>query len=87
MVLGWVRPKPSNTVLRSLRVIPNSNSWLQNKSFRGSQRVRTESKGGISFGSQDDIIFIPITTAQKFLAGVDYVSTINIQVENSQLMD
>lgn len=52
-----------------------------------SQSVQTESRGGTSFGSQDDIIFIPITTAQKFLAGVDYVSTINIQVENSQLMD
>ena len=52
-----------------------------------SQSVQTESRGGTSFGSQDDIIFIPITTAQKFLAVVDYVSTINIQVESSQLMD
>ncbi len=27
----------------------------------------TKSKGGTGFGSQDDMIFIPITTAQKFL--------------------
>jgi putative ABC transport system permease protein len=46
----------------------------------------TKSKGGTGFGSQDDMIFIPITTCQKFLAGVDYVSTINVQAENSQVM-
>lgn len=46
----------------------------------------TQSKGGTSFGSQDDVIFIPITTAQKFLAGVDYVSTLNIQAMSSQVM-
>jgi len=46
----------------------------------------TKSKGGTGFGSQDDMIFIPITTAQKFLAGADYVSTISVQAESSQLM-
>jgi len=46
----------------------------------------TESKGGSGFGSQDDIIFIPMTTAQKFLAGVSYVSTISVQAENPQVM-
>ena len=46
----------------------------------------TKSKGGTGFGSQDDMIFIPITTAQKLLAGSDYVSTISVQVESSQLM-
>ncbi|MDD2697021.1 MAG: ABC transporter permease [Candidatus Pacebacteria bacterium] len=46
----------------------------------------TQSKGGSGFGSQDDMIFIPITTAQKFLAGADYVSTINVQAETSQVM-
>jgi len=46
----------------------------------------TKSKGGTGFGSQDDMIFIPITTAQKFLAGADYVSTINVQAESSQVM-
>ena len=46
----------------------------------------TKSKGGTGFGSQDDMIFIPITTAQRFLAGADYVSTISVQAESSQLM-
>ena len=46
----------------------------------------TQSKGGTGFGSQDDMIFIPITTAQKFLAGADYVSTINVQAESPQVM-
>jgi putative ABC transport system permease protein len=46
----------------------------------------TKSKGGTGFGSQDDMIFVPITTAQKFLAGADYVSTINVQAESSQVM-
>jgi len=46
----------------------------------------TEAKGGTSMGSQDDIVFIPITTAQKFLAGADYVSTISIQAENTRVM-
>lgn len=46
----------------------------------------TKAKGGTGFGSQDDMIFIPITTAQRFLAGGDYVSTISVQAESSQLM-
>jgi putative ABC transport system permease protein len=45
-----------------------------------------ESKGGTGFGSQDDIIYIPISTAQRFLSGNDYVSTINIQVEDEKHM-
>ncbi len=46
----------------------------------------TQSKGGTGFGSQDDMVFIPLTTAQKFLAGADYVSTINVQAESAQAM-
>jgi len=46
----------------------------------------TQSKGGTSFGSQDDMIFIPLTTAQRFLAGADYISTISVQAENQQVM-
>jgi len=46
----------------------------------------TKSKGGTGFGSQDDMVFIPLTTAQRFLAGADYVSTISIQAESPQLM-
>jgi putative ABC transport system permease protein len=46
----------------------------------------TATKGGTGFGSSDDMIFIPLTTAQRFLAGSDYVSTINIQAESTEIM-
>ena len=46
----------------------------------------TQPKGGTSFGSQDDVIFIPITTVQKFLAGVNHVSTLNVQAMSSEVM-
>lgn len=47
----------------------------------------TESKGSSGGGmSQDDIIFIPITTAQRFLSGDDYVTTINVQAKNQDSM-
>jgi putative ABC transport system permease protein len=38
----------------------------------------TKAKGGGGFGSQDDMVFIPITTAQRFLSGDEYVSTISV---------
>jgi len=46
----------------------------------------TKSKGGSGFGSQDDMIFVPLSTAQKFLAGTDYVSTISVQAQDSDSM-
>ena len=36
----------------------------------------TRAKGGSGFGSQDDMIFIPLSSAQRFLAGAPYVTTI-----------
>lgn len=39
----------------------------------------TVAKGGSGFQSPDDMIFVPLTTAQKQLFGVDYVSTISIE--------
>lgn len=38
----------------------------------------TATKGGSGFGSSDDMIFVPLTTAQKFLSGDDYVSSISV---------
>jgi len=38
----------------------------------------TTAKGASGFGSRDDIIYIPITTAQRLLSGDQYVTTINI---------
>lgn len=46
----------------------------------------TKSKGGSGFSNQDDMIFIPLTSAQRFLAGDNYVSTISVQAESSQSM-
>lgn len=46
----------------------------------------TKSKGGSGFGSQDDMIFVPISSAQRFLAGDAYVTTISVQVEDASLM-
>lgn len=46
----------------------------------------TVSKGGSSFSNQDDIIFIPISTAQQFISGGDYVTSIDIQAESSDAM-
>ncbi len=42
----------------------------------------TKSKGGTGFGSQDDIIFVPLSTAQRFLAGDTYVTTISVEADN-----
>lgn len=46
----------------------------------------TAAKGGSGFGSQDDMIFIPLSSAQKFLAGENYVSTISVQAPDSNSM-
>jgi putative ABC transport system permease protein len=46
----------------------------------------TKSKGGSGFGSQDDMIFVPLTSAQKFLVGKDYLSTISIQAQDAESM-
>lgn len=46
----------------------------------------TKIKGGSGFGSQDDMIFVPLTTAQLFLAGSSYVSTISIQAQDQGSM-
>lgn len=46
----------------------------------------TESKGGTGFGSQDDVIYVPLTTAQKFLSGNDYLTTISVQAIDQNSM-
>lgn len=47
----------------------------------------TEEKGGTGMGSQDNMIFIPLSSAQKFLAGSSYLSTINVEAIDSNSMD
>ncbi len=46
----------------------------------------TKTKGGTGFSNQDDIIFVPLTTAQQFLAGSQRVSSINVQAFDSKSM-
>ncbi len=46
----------------------------------------TVAKGGTGFSSSDDLIYVPISTAQRYLTGSDSVSNINIQVEEEKLM-
>ncbi|MGH7246217.1 MAG: ABC transporter permease [Candidatus Levyibacteriota bacterium] len=45
----------------------------------------TASKGGSGFGNQDDTIFIPLSTAQKEIFGVDYLSSIALSAKTSDL--
>jgi putative ABC transport system permease protein len=46
----------------------------------------TKSKGGTSFGNADEVIYIPLTTLQRFLTGNENVSTINIEAKTAELM-
>ena len=46
----------------------------------------TASKGGTGFGNQDDTIFIPISTAQKVVFGIDYVSDISLSASSPDLI-
>lgn len=46
----------------------------------------TKSKGGSGFGNQDDMVFVPLSTAQRFLAGDTYVTTISIQAQDQSSM-
>lgn len=46
----------------------------------------TKAKGGSGFNNQDDMIFVPVTTAQQFLSGTEYLSTISVQAVNQESM-
>lgn len=46
----------------------------------------TQSKGGTGFQNQDDIIYIPLSTAQKELFGVNYLSSISLEAKNADVM-
>lgn len=47
----------------------------------------TVSKGGSGFGSEDDVIYVPLSTAMQYLSGSDAVSLINITIANESEMD
>lgn len=44
----------------------------------------TKAKGGSGFGSQDDIIYVPMSTAQRYFSGDEYVNTIYVQAETQE---
>lgn len=46
----------------------------------------TVSKGGTGFSNQDDIIFIPLVTAQKTIFGIDYVTSIALSATSPNSM-
>jgi putative ABC transport system permease protein len=46
----------------------------------------TAAKGGSGFNNTDDRVYIPLSSAQKFINGGDYVSSISIQAESADSM-
>lgn len=47
----------------------------------------TAPKGGSGFQNQDDIVYIPLTSAQRYLAGSKYVTTISVQAQSAETME
>lgn len=47
----------------------------------------TVAKGGNSFSSQDDMIFIPLSTAQRYFSGDQYVTSISVQATSEKTVD
>lgn len=46
----------------------------------------TASKGGTGFQNQDDIVWVPLSTAQRQLFGEDYLSTISLEAKSPEVM-
>ncbi|OGM74538.1 hypothetical protein A2382_01465 [Candidatus Woesebacteria bacterium RIFOXYB1_FULL_38_16] len=46
----------------------------------------TVSKGGVGFQNQDDVVYVPLTTAQKLLFGSTSLSSIAIQAKTEEMM-
>ncbi len=46
----------------------------------------TASKGGTGFGNQDDTLFVPLSTAQKQIFGVSYLSSIALEAKSPDVM-
>ena len=44
------------------------------------------SRGGTGFGSSDDLIYVPISTARQFITGADSLSSINVEIQNQESM-
>lgn len=46
----------------------------------------TAAKGGSGFNNADDVVYIPVTSAMRFLSGNQYLTTIDIQATDASLM-
>jgi putative ABC transport system permease protein len=46
----------------------------------------TASKGGTGFGSSDDLIYVPLSTSELYLSGNTYLTLVNVQAENADIM-
>jgi putative ABC transport system permease protein len=46
----------------------------------------TVAKGGTGFNNQDDIVYVPLTTAQKQLFGANYLSSIALEAKSADQM-
>lgn len=46
----------------------------------------TVSKGGTGFANQDNVIYVPLSTAQSQLFGVTYVTSIGLEAKNQDVM-
>lgn len=46
----------------------------------------TVSKGGTGFMNQDDVIYVPVLTASRFLSGGKYLTTVDIQAMSADAM-
>jgi len=47
---------------------------------------QTASKGGTGFLNQDDIVYVPLATAQKQLFGANYLTSIALEAKSSDVM-
>lgn len=46
----------------------------------------TVSKGGTGFQNQDDVIYVPLSTAQKQLFGINYLSSLAVEANSQDVM-
>lgn len=46
----------------------------------------TEAKGGSGFQNPDEMAFIPLTTAQRYMTGDEYVSNISVSADSPEVM-
>ena len=46
----------------------------------------TAAKGGSGFQNQDDVIYIPVRSAQRYLSGDQYLTTIAVQASSPEVM-